>query len=95
MEGPKFGENEMNQTAKEDLPPASVSEATVERARNLEKEMLARSARKKTVATNDEKFGEADVQEESVPSLPYLERDDDELVRDPKDDKWVMKKYQD
>jgi hypothetical protein len=96
MEGPIFGENAMNnQINKDDLPPASVSESTVEKARKLEQEMLARSARKRTAAANESEFGEDPAQPaQEISSLPYVDREDDELVVDPKDGKYIMKKYQ-
>jgi hypothetical protein len=96
MQGPTFGENVMNnQTDKEDLPPASVREATVEKARKLEQEMLARSARKRTDAANESEFGEDPAQPaQEISLLPYVDREDDELVVDPKDGKYIMKKYQ-
>lgn len=87
-----------NQTDEDDLPPLSVTEATVEKARKLVAEMLAQSARKKMVAANEHTFGEEDTHPETVPvaapSLPYTDRDDDTLVRD-ENGEWVMKKYQD
>ncbi len=100
MEGPRFaGEIDMNhQTDKDDLPPSPVTEATVEKARRLEKEMLAQSARKRTPAANDNIFGEVDSQPQpplrQESSLSYTDRDDDELVRG-EDGEWVLKKYKD
>lgn len=99
MEGPKFsGANEMDN---EDLIPGAVTKATADRARRMSKEALLRSARKKTVAANDPNIAEGTSKDENEdqpsqpePALPYLDRDDDELVPDPNNPgEMIMKKY--
>ena len=83
MEGQRFtGEHNMEDM---DIPPGNVSEETVERARNMEKEMLERSRRMKTPAANE-------TANETLAGLPYADPDDNELERD-ENGEWVMKKY--
>ncbi|MEZ0209273.1 MAG: hypothetical protein ACAH17_03810 [Candidatus Paceibacterota bacterium] len=97
MEGPNFsGENQMKKEVDIELPSLPVTEATVEKARKLQEEMLARSARKRKEASNTGEFEASKVPVSPAqpikPSLPYLDRDDDELVIDPADGRHVLKK---